>query len=358
MKKKFLGLTAVVMSMAMASTSFAAVARGDGKVSGRDTFNGQDLAIIADYAANGDGNKADAANFDGSWAATDNKVTASDLTAAIQYMLQPENFDEQVAIRVYSSSNTAVGTSVFNVQKHDELDSAKGYDGTYADTTVGLTAGTNATIKQVADELVQQVNQKAADTAAEQITKVYFTSAEKGDVYLTTDEGWSVLAYSLRAIVPVSEADCIICNKDYDSLPAEEKATAGNKDAQVAALNAIKSKIVTNGAELKLTAADIQEIYAQAQIAFPADTPAEEINTTADRVAEIVKDKYTVTINGKRVFDSQSEGTQSLVKLANYEKTTINDVLAEFGDQIEVVVTGPSGTATFNADLYVTGGAK
>lgn len=362
MKKKVLGLTAILMSLAMSTSAFAAVQRGDSaQLDGREGLSGQDLAIILDYAKNAyNGENADKANFDGNWVATDNKVTMSDYNAAIKYMLQPESFEETVAIRAYSSTNTVVGNKVANPYKGGEIDSQKNYDGTYADSTANLTAATNDTVKSVAEALIAQTTDKTAETLAENISNVYFTSANKGDIYLTSDEGWAVLEYSLRAIVPVDEASCLLINKDYASLDASEKAEAmtAEKQAQYDALKAIKAKIVT-GSTLTLTKSDVIELHNLVQAAIPATTSQDAIKKTADEIAGVVNGKYTITINGMEVSNGESAGVQALLPLSNYETTTINDVKNVFGDTIEVAVTGPSGNVfKFNVDLYVAGGAK
>ena len=42
-----------------------------------------------------------------------------------------------------------------------------------------------------------------ASKLADNLNKVYFHSENKGDVYLTSKDGWAKLAYALKAINPV-----------------------------------------------------------------------------------------------------------------------------------------------------------
>ena len=88
MKKKLMGLSALLMSLAISTSAFAAVPRQSGDADGRngETLTAGDLVKIADSAIKGT-NVAEG-NFDGYWGNTKNeRVTITDAQALLQYIL-------------------------------------------------------------------------------------------------------------------------------------------------------------------------------------------------------------------------------------------------------------------------------
>ena len=219
MKKKIVSFAAVLMAMAMTTTSaFAVTPRESGDVDGSGTLTAGDAVQILNSA--NQGTEITNGDFDGSWKTTDQKVTAADAERLMDYVLQPEKkFDEVVGLRFYSVSGigSAAGT-IANPLKNLELNGAKNYDNTYASLDSELTTDSNKTIVEVADQMVSLALTKdgTASKLADNLNKVYFHSENKGDVYLTSKDGWAKLAYALKAINPVSPEDCERIGKPAD----------------------------------------------------------------------------------------------------------------------------------------------
>ena len=112
MKKKIVSFAAVLMAMAMTTTSaFAVTPRESGDVDGSGTLTAGDAVQILNSA--NQGTEITNGDFDGSWKTTDQKVTAADAERLMDYVLQPEKkFDEVVGLRFYSVSGigSAAGT--------------------------------------------------------------------------------------------------------------------------------------------------------------------------------------------------------------------------------------------------------
>lgn len=197
MKKKIVSFAAVLMAMAMTTTSaFAVTPRESGDVDGSGTLTAGDAVQILNSA--NQGTEITNGDFDGSWKTTDQKVTAADAERLMDYVLQPEKkFDEVVGLRFYSVSGigSAAGT-IANPLKNLELNGAKNYDNTYASLDSELTTDSNKTIVEVADQMVSLALTKdgTASKLADNLNKVYFHSENKGDVYLTSKDDWAKLA--------------------------------------------------------------------------------------------------------------------------------------------------------------------
>ena len=173
MKKKMVSFAAVLMAMAMTTTSaFAVTPRESGDVDGSGTLTAGDAVQILNSA--NQGTEITNGDFDGSWKTTDQKVTAADAERLMDYVLQPEK----------------------------KFDGAKNYDNTYASLDSELTTDSNKTIVEVADQMVSLALTKdgTASKLADNLNKVYFHSENKGDVYLTSKDGWAKLAYALKHI--------------------------------------------------------------------------------------------------------------------------------------------------------------
>lgn len=361
MKKKIVSFAAVLMAMAMTTTSaFAVTPRESGDVDASGTLTAGDAVKILDSAING----VDVENgdFNGVWKSVTKKVTEADATLLLQYVLQPENnFDETVGLRVYSVQGKGEN-KVVNLLSGLELDSDKNYDNTYADTTKNISATDDSTLLSVLEQAKNLAvkSQKAIDTLSDNINKVYFTSAEKGDVYLTSKEGWAKLAYALKAINPASPETCELVKKpvdsNYDNMDDATKA-------RVAAFEQMGNIITRSGAgQLSLTAADVKELYALALKAFPGngEIEAEKYAQAADDTYAIYSTKYAVAADTEKlgVFDLGQSTDPNFAEivdfLRNYDTKTIQDVRNTFGDWIAV----SNGSNTVVADLYAEGAFK
>ena len=352
MKKKIVSFAAVLMAMAMTTTSaFAVTPRESGDVDASGTLTAGDAVQVLNSAnqgteiANGD--------FDGAWSSTDNKVTAADAQRIMDYVLQPEKkFDEIVNLRIYSEAGKGEGT-VTNLISDIELDNTKAYDNTYTDKNSQVAAVSNDTLLDVlktAKNLAVS-KPKAIDTLATNINKVYFTSANKGDVYLTSEDGWAVLAYALKAINPVSPENCALINMDATT------------KARVDAFEEMGKIITKNGAgQLALTADDVENLYNLALKAFPGngEITEEQYAQAADDTYAIYSSKYGVSMETEKlgsfaVGQSTDPNFSTLVDLLrNYDTKTIQDVRNALGDKISVT----TGANTVVAELYAAAVAK
>lgn len=361
MKKKIVSFAAVLMAMAMTTTSaFAVTPRESGDVDGSGALTAGDAVQVLNSAnqgteiANGD--------FDGAWNSTDNKVTAADAQRIMDYVLQPEKkFDEIINLRIYSEAGRGEGT-VTNLISDIELDNTKAYDNTYTDKDSKVAATSN---DKLVDVLKTAKNlavskPKAIDTLATNINKVYFTSANKGDVYLTSKEGWAVLAYALKAINPVSPEDCTLIGKPEDE---NYKTMDAATKARVDAFKELGDIVTRSGAgNLTLTAADVENMYELALKAFPGNGEITEAQyaQAADDTYAIYSSKYGVSMDTERlgsfeVGQSTDANFSTLVDLLrNYDTKTIQDVRDTLGDKISVT----SGANTFVAELYAAAVAK
>lgn len=358
MKKKLMGLSALLMSLAISTSAFAAVPRQSGDADGRngETLTAGDLVKIADSAIKGT-NVAEG-NFDGYWGNTKNeRVTVTDAQALLQYILQPENFKEDAEIRIYSSKYEDV-YKVFA----GELDSTVQWDGTYANTDATVTASSDATLENVIQSAVNQAASKG-ERFAETLNKIYFTSDVKGDVYLTTEDGFAMFKYAMRYIVPVDQETLTRVNKTAsgDEL-YNEATTSAEKKARYEAMKELEGYVLAaSGGNF-----DLANAYTAAKKAFPSGLSQEELDKTYDETAKIVKDKYTFSVNGLTVYEpgsSAREGYELLCKLfREYETNTVNTVINEpgAGDVLAFTATNnkTGATTTVVAELYVTGGAK
>ena len=361
MKKKIVSFAAVLMAMAMTTTSaFAVTPRESGDVDASGTLTAGDAVQVLNSAnqgteiANGD--------FDGAWSSTDNKVTAADAQRIMDYVLQPEKkFDEIVNLRIYSEAGKGEGT-VTNLISDIELDNTKAYDNTYTDKNSQVAAVSNDTLLDVlktAKNLAVS-KPKAIDTLATNINKVYFTSANKGDVYLTSEDGWAVLAYALKAINPVSPENCGLINKPVDEKYATMDATT---KARVDAFEEMGKIITKNGdGQLTLTADEVEQLYALALKAFPGngEITEEQYAQAADDTYAIYSSKYGVSMETEKlgsfaVGQSTDPNFSTLVDLLrNYDTKTIQDVRNALGDKISVT----TGANTVVAELYAAAVAK
>lgn len=359
MKKKIVSFAAVLMAMAMSTSVFAVTPRESGDVDNSSKLTANDAIQILNSAiqnteiANGD--------FNGAWKTVNNKVTSADADRVMDYVLQPENkFDEVVGLRFYSVAGYGEG-KVANPLKNISLASEKNYDNTYADTSKEIAADSNDTLLQVADKMVGLVTDKQVPTIAKNINKVYFSSDARGDIYLTSKEGWAKLAYALKAINPVSPEDCALIGKAED--PNYATMDAATK-ARVDAFKAIGDVITKDGAgSLTLTLADVNAMYENAKIAFPGDGSITEAQyaQAADDTYAIYSGKYGITMTCDKLGTDVAVGQSADASFAplvdllrNYNTKTIQDVRNTLGDKISAT----SGANTVVAELFASAVTK
>ena len=321
MKKKIVSFAAVLMAMAMTTTSaFAVTPRESGDVDASGTLTAGDAVQVLNSAnqgteiANGD--------FDGAWSSTDNKVTAADAQRIMDYVLQPEKkFDEIVNLRIYSEAGKGEGT-VTNLISDIELDNTKAYDNTYTDKNSQVAAVSNDTLLDV----------------------------------LKTAKN---LAVSKPKAIDSPE-NCALINKPVDEKYATMDATT---KARVDAFEEMGKIITKNGAgQLALTADDVENLYNLALKAFPGngEITEEQYAQAADDTYAIYSSKYGVSMETEKlgsfaVGQSTDPNFSTLVDLLrNYDTKTIQDVRNALGDKISVT----TGANTVVAELYAAAVAK
>ena len=335
MKKKIVSFAAVLMAMAMTTTSaFAVTPRESGDVDGSGTLTAGDAVQILNSA--NQGTEITNGDFDGSWKTTDQKVTAADAERLMDYVLQPEKkFDEVVGLRFYSVSGigSAAGT-IANPLKNLELNGAKNYDNTYASLDSELTTDSNKTIVEVADQMVS--------------------------LALTKDGTASKLAYALKAINPVSPEDCERIGKPADEAYNTMDATTAARVSAFKAMGDIVTK--ADGPSLTLSNSEVEELYSLAKKAFPGngEIRADQYAQAADDTYAIYSEKYGVSMETDKlgafeVGQSSGEHFDVLVDLLrNYNSKTIQDVRTNLGDKISAT----SGANTVVAELFAAAVAK
>ncbi len=365
MKKRLLSLAAIAMSLVMSSSAFAATARDSGDVDNSGMLAGGDLAKVYDSAFKG--TNIENGNFDGTWVSTSKKVTLSDANSLLRYILQPESFKEDVAIRVYESKYD----DVYNVYS-DELVSAKNteFDNTYTENSDTANVSRNDTILTALDKTVEAASSKG-DRIAATLRNIYFTSDVKGDVYLTKKDGFAMFKYAMRYICPVDAETLAIVNKTASGSELYDEATTPeNKKARYEAMKKLEALVLaadTGSFDLAAAYEQIKIIYPSAEL--PEATTdgvniVDEYNKTYDEFDKIVKGKYTFSVNGLQVYDNNDlanhPGYDKLISVfAKYGESTINDVINEDGlnSKLEFVATNNKTgvTQTLTAELYVAG---
>ncbi|MDO4300019.1 MAG: hypothetical protein Q4D26_01365 [Clostridia bacterium] len=351
MKKKLLSIIALAMAMTMTTSAFAAPrARGTGDVDGDSLLTANDVLKILNEV-NGGESAGSEANTDGR-----SGITGSDVNVAYKTLLQPKNVKEDLVFNVYSNGlandvdYNVMNASDFGVgTKADEKGTEK------VDEGVSVTPAT--TIKDAIDQLVDlAANQKTAGIN-DQLNKIYFNSANKGEVYLRSENGWSMLCNALRYIVPMDAATAALCNKAsnanydpetateeqkarYDALMEAKKLIVGSDKAPAADITeeAAKAQCTT-----ELTAADIIKVKDALCKAIPSGLEKEAIENTAKEVLKITDTKYAVTAEFNGSTETLSEAgvdtsafISALVSLADYEKKNMADFRAAFGDKLAV----------------------
>ncbi len=322
MKRKLFSLVAAVMAMSMTTSAFAATARGTGDVDGDSQLTANDVMAIVNSLTD-----SAEANVDGS----SNGINGADANVLYNIILQPKTVTEDLELRVYTENYSVGATPAIAASGAANLgssvaDNEQGMG--IVDDTVSLTSGT--TISEAINQLANVVTDSSAASISEQLDKIYFNSATKGDVYLRHEDGWAMFCWAVRAIVPLSESDAQLINKASDAATAEEIAA---KQDQVDAMNNIKALVVSNNT---LTAADIQTIKDEFLKAFPNTITSDEVTAAAADVLSITGDKYVFTANGEEITTTSSFVTTLAAFMPGWQDKTIADYRNAFTDKLEI----------------------
>ncbi|MGN1317771.1 MAG: hypothetical protein ACI4VF_02060 [Lachnospirales bacterium] len=396
MKKKILTtVTAVAMSLAMATSAMAApTARESGNVDGNGSVNSNDASIINGSKAKGE--HITNGTFDGYWRDINYKMTGNG-QKVIDYVLTPENMNECIALRAYaaSGSETYGGYDldfVANLVDDLKLDSDRvDWNGNFTDYDARLSADTNPTVDEIATKAFSMVDasDKSLNELGSFLSGVGFEGFGKNagkEIFLTTDEGWGVFAVTMRYIVPLKasyfEASGYegnidkVFNGDYGVVGAapynDVSELSGELQQRAIAFEAMHDIIVTNTAHssgenntLLGKGKTATELYNQFKIAFPSDVDEDSFRKTCDTFGEIYTRRYEIGVSDKdgyEVIDDNVDGNNSnfvnkLVSsgLYHYETATLQDVRDAFGDRIELSTSKDNGDKNwgFVLELYV-----
>lgn len=353
MKKKLTGLVAVTLAMSMATSAFAATPRGTGDVDGDGMVTANDVLMILKGLANDNAE----ANVDGS----SDGVDGLDAHVAFAEMLQPKTVTEDLALRVYTENYSIGKVPVSVITGAENLgstvsDNEKGTG--IVDDTVSLSTATS--VGDAINKLVDLVTDTSAERISNQLDKVYFSSATKGDVYLRNADGWAMFCYAVQPIVPMEKEKADLINADINNptKPASSDEEIAAKQAQVDALKAMESVIV--GTKV-LDASDIRTIKDNFLIAFPNTITSDEVNETVARVLSITGAKYEFKANDE-VITTTSEFVNKLAGfMPGYQSKTMADFRTTFGDKLEISAQNTAtGAAPIKAviEVSVTAGIR
>ncbi len=341
MKKKLFGLLAAVMAVSMTTSAFAAdlaaakAPRDAFDKDGSKVFTANDVYLYS----------KDPVDVN-----ADTKTDNADVSVLYSLGLQPNTVTAKAF--VFAQANGTVNVNTRDITNQIIPLEHLGYTVVEDEYGTGvLKEGTPATLKTISDDIYNYVAGDAAraEQVSTQLNKIFFNNAVKGDVYLRSNNGWAMLCYALRYIVPMKESDAVLCNK-VAQLQAEGYTFAADGDAQVAALDAIKAVVVGNQTdnakanETPFTTADITTIHDNVYTAFPtAALTSDNITKTAEEVLKITDTKYDVVVyyNGKEEVLSAdtaktSEFIAAIAQLGDYENKTIKDVTDALGDAVTV----------------------
>lgn len=372
MKKKIVTtVTAMAMTVAMATGAFATpIQRGSGDADANSVVNSNDASkIVVDAVA---GKEYEAGNFDGDWRTRDTHMDPADANTVLGYVLQPENYEEKVGLRFYSTSSTAIGGGAFQFFTDSELASDKSnYQGVYADKNALFTDASNLTIDDAVTAIASNDGQgwteEAISAYAQYLGGIYFigdhgTAGQR--VCLTTEEGWTIFNWAMRAIVPVSEADIRTnCPTRLDpsdpTIYTDINALDAATQARIAAFNELKAYIVSGvDYQTNIDTKDpmvLADMWNKFKEAFPAeDLNDDNVAITASRFADIYCRRYNIDTNtqngagndhiaGNDPTDYTKNGPfMTAIKdndLYKYTTATFDDLRSAFGDQITISTT-------------------
>lgn len=340
MKKKLLSFIALAMTMTMTTSAFAAIsprARGTGDVDGDGIVTANDVLMILKGLASENAQ----ADVDG------NAIVENKLDAAVAYktVLQPKTVKEDLVFNIYATEGLSGNINILDAGKLG-ASVAQGEKGMQeVNVTTAENISTVSTIKDAISEAVAAaaINNKAVTN---QINKIYFKSNVKGDVYLRSENGWSMFANALRYIVPMDAETAALCNK-VDNANYDPATATAEQTERYNALNEAKAILVgeqTDPAvanEAELTTDQIIAVKEAFFKAIPPTVTAEEITKTAEEVLAITDTKYDFSIeyngNSELLKSDSVANTQflkDLISLAQYDTKTMADYRNTFGDKV------------------------
>ena len=370
MKRKLLSIVSVVLAMSMTTSAFAATARGTGDVDGDGKYTANDVFKIMQGLAADDAQ----ANVDGRTG-----VDPFDVKVLYNTILQPKTVSEDLTLKAYSEGmENDVEFGIFNAEQLGSTGrdvQPNGLDKVV--TSVDANATTATTIKDAIDQLVDLAANQRTAGIVNQINNIYFNGAVKGDVYLTSENGWAKLCNALRFIVPMDKATAALCNSDnyadynyYDPATATAEETSrynalmdvkefvvgsrevkeGITDDEAQAQHPIVLDSDGNGEvsaeETNEMAAKIVAAKNALYTAIPAGLDENVIRLTAAEVLSITGTRYHFTVNSEdmgidEVLDKETDVNSSafingLVELSDYANKTMADYRNTFGDKLTV----------------------
>lgn len=341
MKKKLLSIVSVVLAMSMTTSAFAATARGTGDVDGDGQITANDVFKIMQGLAAEDAE----ANVDG-------RTGIDGLDARVLYntILQPKTVSEDLTLKAYSEGMANdVEFGAFNAA---DLGSTTGHEAPNGlkEVATNVDTSTTTTIKDAIDQLVDLAANQRAEGITNQLNKIYFVSAVKGDVYLRSENGWAMFCNALRYIVPMDEETAVLCNRVENGTSIAEIEANAELKARYDALNEVKAIIVGEQEdpaavnESALSASDIIAAKDALYRAIPSGLTDDEITATAKEVLKITDTKYVFSIDsevtGQEDLSEAGVDTSAFIKglldLKNYDTATMADYRNTFGDKLTV----------------------
>ena len=371
MKKKLLSIIALAMTMTMTTSAFAAIsprARGTGDVDGDGQITANDVLKILNGLADNDAE----ANVDGMDA-----IDGVDARVAYKTVLQPKNVTEDLVFNVYATEGFEANIKVLDA---DKLGSSVDTTGTKDETgkgmktvdTTSVDASKAMTIKDAISEVVAAASIRNLGVT-NQLNKIYFKNNVRGDVYLRSENGWSMLSYALQPIIPMDEATAALCNKT-PSTP--EELADPTLAARLEAFNKAKEIIVGANPsapdeknETVLTPEQIVQVKEYMFEAIPSGLDEATIKATAARVLEITDTKYDFTVSYNNASGDVTDTLKSadvdsskfiadLCTLADYSTKTMGDYRNTFGDKVVFTSVNRTTGSTISAFLEVAETAK
>ncbi len=346
MKKKILSLTAVVLTMAMTTTSvFAVVPKGTGDVDGDKNLTPNDAVEILK------GTDSTEADYSGK-----GNTDASNAQLIMQAILRPRYVKEAYQLRVTTLGENSIfadGISVF---------AETAFNGTALDpkTTKGMTV-MDGTDKYNPDPTIAEAVKALADQASlkteainNSLNNIKFYSADIGrDVTLSSEEGWAMFCWAVQPIVTAEASDLDAYNKIASPSKQKEATPAADVKAdRIGALRKVKDALNVGSGKIDVTAAEVPEIANNLLAAFPDTITEAEVNAAAERILFITDKKYDFSVSYKDAADEAITATspfvQKVAKFApNYQGKKMSEVVAEFGDSV-TVKSHLQGTAADN----------
>mgnify|MGYP005761431249 FL=1 len=341
MKRKLLSIVSVVLAMSMTTSAFAATARGTGDVDGDGKITANDVFKIMQNLAADDAQ----ANVDG--------YTGIDgLDARVLYntILQPKTVSEDLTLKAYSEG--MANDTEFRVFDAADLASTTGHEAPNGlkEVATSVDTSTTTTIKDAIDKLVDMAANQRTQGITNQLNRIFFVSAVKGDVYLRSENGWAMFCNALRYIVPMDGETAALCNRPENGTPISEIEANETLKARYDALNEVKAIIVGDQEdpaavnETALSASDIIAAKDALYRAIPSGLTDEEITATAKEVLKITDTKYVFSVDSEKTGQEDlseanvdtSAFINGLLALKNYDTATMADYRNTFGDKLSI----------------------